>query len=174
MSKDQLLKDIYTERRRLEKNLSSLSEEDMMQPGVVGTWSVKDILVHLVAWEKFLLDWYQAGIQGYPPEIMPVGMSQKAISALNQEIYEKNRGQSLDHVLADFRISFQQTLTVIKAISEDDMFVHGRFEWTGKLMLADYIAGNTCNHYAWAKLHIHKLVKRKNAEGVRDGSIQEP
>jgi uncharacterized damage-inducible protein DinB len=48
-SKDQLLKDISTERRRLEKNLSALNAEDMTQPGVTGAWSVKDILAHLVA-----------------------------------------------------------------------------------------------------------------------------
>lgn len=37
ISKDELLKDIRTERRRLEKNLSTLSAEDMIQPGVTGT-----------------------------------------------------------------------------------------------------------------------------------------
>jgi hypothetical protein len=160
-SKEQLLKDIDTERRRLEKNLFTLSEEDMMLPGVLGTWSVKDILVHIVAWEKLFLDWYQAGIRGSCPDITPVGMSKKAIDALNQDIYEKNRSRSLEDVLSDFRTSYQQTLTTIKAIPEEDMFIRGRFEWTGKLTLADYIAGNTCNHYAWAKLMIRKRARSK-------------
>jgi hypothetical protein len=159
INKDHLLKDIYTERRRLEKNLSTLSAEEMIQPGVIGTWSVKDILMHLVAWEKLLLDWYHAGIQGSHPVITPVGMSKKAIDALNQEIYEKNRRLRLDAVLSDFRTSYQQTLTTIKAIPEDDMFIHGRFEWTGRLTLADYITGNTCNHYAWAKRMIRKQAR---------------
>jgi uncharacterized damage-inducible protein DinB len=52
-SKEQLLRDIYTERRWLEKNLFALSAEEMIQPGVNGIWSVKDILAHLVAWEDF-------------------------------------------------------------------------------------------------------------------------
>ena len=151
ISKDQLLKDIYTERRRLEKILSSLSEEDMIKPGVIGRWTVKDILMHLVAWEKLFLDWYHAGIQVSHPVIMPVGMSKKAIDALNQEIYEKNRSRSLDDVLFDFHTSYQQTLTTIMAIPEEDMFTYGRFEWTGRFTLAEYISGNTCNHYAWAK-----------------------
>jgi hypothetical protein len=159
LSKDQLLKDIYTERRRLEKNLSTLSEEDMLQPGVIGTWSVKDMLVHIVAWEKLFLDWYQAGLQGSCPDITPVGMSKKAIDALNQDIYEKNRCRSLEDVLSDFRTSYQQTLTTIKAIPEEDMFIRGRFEWTGRLTLADYIAGNTCNHYAWVNRMIHKRAR---------------
>ena len=160
-SKAQLLKDIHTERMRLERNLSTLSAEEMSQPGVTGTWSVKDILAHLVAWERLLLEWYQAGLKGYSASTLPVGMSHNAISILNQEIYDSNRSRSLDEILAEFHASYQQMLAVIQEIPESDMFVHGRFDWTGKLTLADYIAGNTCNHYAWAKSQIRKWMKIK-------------
>lgn len=160
-SKDQLLKDIHTERRRLEKNLSVLSAKEMTEPGVMGTWSVKDILAHLVAWEKLLLNWYSTGVQGCTPDIAPVGMSQKSINALNQHIFEKNQGRSLDDILAEFHASYQKVIKVIEAIPEEDLFVHGRFNWTGNLKLVDYIAGNTCNHYAWAKSQIRKRAKHE-------------
>jgi hypothetical protein len=166
-SKDQLLKDIHTERRRLEKNLSALSAEDMIKPGVTGTWAVKDILAHLVAWERLFLDWYYAGVQGCSPAIVPVGMCQSAIDALNQQINEKNRWRSLDDIIAEFHASHQQIVTIIKGIPEEDMFVHGRFSWTGKFTLADYIAGNTCNHYAWAKSQIRKWAKREAGENKK-------
>jgi len=158
-SKDQLLKDIRTERRRLEKNLSGWSAEAMTQPGVAGTWSVKDILAHLSAWEKLFLDWYSAGLQGRVPATLPVGMSQKAMDALNQQIYEKNQRRSLDEVLAEFHASYEVTVRVIEAIPEEEMFARGRFNWTGALTLADYIAGNTCSHYAWAKSQIRKWAR---------------
>ena len=160
-SKDQLLKDIRTERRRLEKNLSILSAEEMIRPGVTGAWSVKDILAHLVSWEKLFLDWYSTGLQGSTPRITPVGMSQKRMDALNQQIYEKNRGRGLDDVLAEFHASHREIMAVIESIPEEDMFVHGRFAWTGTLTLADYIAGNTCNHYAWAKSQLRTWAKRR-------------
>lgn len=82
-SKDKLLKDIHTERRRLEKTLSNLSMEDMIKPGVTGTWSVKDILAHLVAWERLFLDWYHTGVQNCSSTTTPVGMSQRAMDTLN-------------------------------------------------------------------------------------------
>ena len=167
-SKDQLLKDIHTERRRLEKNLSVLSAEDMIQPGVTGTWSVKDILAHVVAWERLFLNWYSTGVQGRTPDITPVGLSQKSIDALNQQIYEKNRWRSLDDILAEFQTSYQEIVTVIEAIPEEELFVHARFDWTGTLTLADYIAGNTCNHYAWAKSQIRKWAKRDTKTGIED------
>lgn len=159
-SKDQLLKDIHTERNRLHKLLSTLAKSEMEQTGIIGAWSVKDILAHLVAWERFLIDWYQAGIQGCAPIITPVGMSKKMIDDLNQDIFEKNQNRPLDEILSEFYATYEEVLNVLETISEQDMFEHNRFEWTGVLTLADYIAGNTCNHYAWAKTQIRKQVKR--------------
>ena len=155
-SKDQLLKDIHAERRQLESNLSALSAGEMICPGVTGSWSVKDILAHLVAWEKLFIGWYQAGLQGGAFTTQPVGMSKIAIDNINQRIYQQNKSRTLDDILAEFHASYQQTITIIEEIPEEDMFTHGRFSWTGKFTLADYIAGNTCNHYAWAKLQIRK------------------
>jgi len=48
-SKAEFLNSIQVERRRLERNFGNLTEIDMTRPGVVGKWSVKDVLAHLVA-----------------------------------------------------------------------------------------------------------------------------
>lgn len=165
-SKKQLLKDIYTERRRLEKNLAVLSAEDMLEPRVTGTWSVKDILAHLVAWERLFLDWYSTGLHGGVSETAPVGMCQKTIDALNQQIYLKNQWRSLEDILADFHTSYQEIVRVIEGIQEEEIFVQNRFHWTGKLVLADYTAGNTCNHYAWAKSQIRNWVRQEGKRGA--------
>jgi len=167
-SKDQLLKDIQTERRRLEKNLFLLSAEDMLQPGVTGVWSVKDILAHLVAWEKLFMEWYQIGVQGGSSTIEPVGMCRTAMDALNQQIYEVNRWRSLDEVISEFHSSHQQVVAVIEGISEGDIFAQDRFTWTGSLTLADYIAGNTCNHYAWANSQIRKWLKQEPGKNLKE------
>jgi hypothetical protein len=159
-SKDQLLKDICTERRRLENILLHLSPEDMVKPGVSGDWSVKDILAHLTAWEKLFIGWYQSGVEGIPTVIGAVGMSKTAIDALNRQIYEKNQNRSLDEITAEFHTSYQQVMSVIERIPEAEIFARSCFEWTGKLTLADYITGNTCNHYAWAKTQIRNWEKR--------------
>jgi hypothetical protein len=118
-----------------------------------------------VAWEKLFLEWYHAGLLGSSPATLPVGMGKRAIDALNQEIYAQNQGRGLEEVLAEFQASYRQILAVIEAIPEGDMFNCGRFSWTGKLALVDYIAGNTCSHYAWAREHISKWVKRETGKG---------
>jgi hypothetical protein len=144
----------------LEKSLAPLSGEEMIQPGVTGNWSVKDILAHIAAWEQLFLSWNRSGIQGHTAGRPPVGMSQRAIDELNQEIYESHRDRGLEEIKAEFSASYRQILAAVEEIPEEDMFARGRYRWTGKLTLADYIAGNTCNHYAWAKGQVRKWRKR--------------
>jgi hypothetical protein len=131
----------------------------MTQRGVVGEWSVKDVLAHLVAWEELFLSWYEAGLHGSIPDTAPVGMSRKAMDALNQQIFIQHRQRSLEDVLSEFRASYRQVLATVQAVPEEDLFAEGRYAWTGKLTLADYIAGNTCNHYHWAKTQIRRWRK---------------
>ena len=157
-SKAQLLKDIQTQRRRLEKNLAKLSASELIEPGVTGSWSVKDLLAHLTAWEQLFLHWCSSG-EGAPTcEIPPVGMSRQAMAVLNEAIFKRNRDRPLEDVAAEFTASFLQIQAAIQDISEEDLFAHGRFPWTGNLTLADYAAGNTCNHYAWANAQIRKWI----------------
>jgi hypothetical protein len=92
--------------------------EDMLQPGVTGTWSVKDILAHLVAWERFFLDWYHTGVQGCSPTTTPVGMSKRAMDTLNQQVYEKNQRRKLDHIIAELHATYREDMAVIEAIPE--------------------------------------------------------
>lgn len=158
-SKAELLKDIQVERRRLENTIAALPKEDMTRSGVVGEWSVKDILAHLAAWEQLFLSWYESGLHGRIPDESPVGMSIRKMDALNQQIYNQYRLSPLEDVLAEFQHSFQQVLATVMEIPEDEMFALGRYAWTGKLALADYIAGNTCNHYYWSKTKIRSWLK---------------
>ncbi len=159
-SKAELLQDIRVERRRLENILAGLAPDEIIKPGVVGEWSVKDVLAHLTAWEQLFLSWYEAGLQGRVAETSPVGMSAKAIDALNQIIYDQYRLCSMEEVLEKFQNSYQQVLAAVEAIPEEDLFAAGRYEWTGKWNLADYVAGNTCNHYHWAKNKIRQAKEK--------------
>lgn len=160
--KAQLLSDIKTQHRRLEDVLIQLSQDTQLIPGVIGHWSVKDILAHLSAWEQLFIGWYHAGDNNEIPQPSPVGMSRKSIDQLNQWIFEIHQQDSLDQVWLEFRASYQQTLEMIESIPEEDIFSHARFAWTGKWTLADYIAGNTCNHYRWAKSKIQAWLTSHN------------
>ena len=156
MDKEGILLRIQTERRWLEKNLASLNDKEMIEPGVTGDWSVKDILAHLVDWEQRFLGWYQAGLRGEIPQTPAPGITWKELDKLNQMIFAQYENQPLAEVKAEFQASYQQVLQTVKAIAHDDIFPVGRFAWTGKSNLAAYILANTTNHYRWAKTQIRR------------------
>ena len=68
-TKANILKLLQVERSRLEQNLSRLSRDDMLQPGVVGEWSVKDVLTHLADWEAHMLIWVETARRGEKVEV---------------------------------------------------------------------------------------------------------
>ena len=154
-----ILQSIETERQRLESNLSALNDEEMVKSGVIGDWSIKDILAHLVDWEQRFLGWYQAGLRGEVPETPAPGLTWNDLDELNLRIYEQNRERSLQSVIQEFNRSYNQVLETVKAIPEEDIFPVGRYAWTGKANLAGYILANTANHYRWAKTGIRKWLR---------------
>jgi hypothetical protein len=171
MNKNELLKKIQDSHRQLERYLfyfeknkegvfvagsnPKFNSEEMLRPGVVGNWSLKDVLVCLIDWEQHFLAWYQTGLRGEIPETPTPGRMRDELKAIEQQI-EETLDRSLENILAEFPISYQQILTTVQAIPEDDMFRPGRYAWTKEATLADYIAVCTFDHYDWAKKHIRK------------------
>lgn len=52
MDRDQLLRRIVTAWRAFGQACHGLSDAALQEPGVVGDWSVKDLLGHLATWEE--------------------------------------------------------------------------------------------------------------------------
>jgi hypothetical protein len=153
-TKAALLEAIHQERTLLEKKIASLTPEEMVWPGSMDSWSVKDILAHLVDWEQRFIGWYEAGRRGEEVHTPAPGMTWRDLPRLNQEGYERHRDCPLADVLADFQSSFQQILALVQSISEEEMFSAERYPWTGNWRLVGYIAGNTCDHYRWARTQV--------------------
>jgi hypothetical protein len=78
------------------------------------------------------------------------------------------RDRPLDEVIADFHASYQQILSVIEKVSEEEMLTPGLYGWTGELPLIAWIAGNTCEHYHWAIQMIHPTSIRRKLISRRD------
>lgn len=159
-NKERIIESIHIERRRLEKNLTSLSDADMMESGVVGEWSVKDILAHLFDWEQRFLGWYEAGLRGEVPETPAPGLKWSQLRILNQRIFEKYQDRALSDIKKEFQSSFEKVLETVNDIPEKDLFKIGRYQWTGKDTIGGFILANTANHYRWAKSRIRNWMKR--------------
>jgi hypothetical protein len=161
-SKSELLASTYTQRAILEQKIKGLSVTELVYPGTMGEWSVKDILQHLVDWEQRWIGWYLAGKRGETVITPEPGYNWRQMGQLNEKYRQKYKDRRLEDVLADFHASYQQIMHLVEEISEDEMLTLNVHSWTGKLPLIAWIAGNTYEHYHWAVQMIHpRAIRRK-------------
>jgi uncharacterized protein (TIGR03083 family) len=161
-NKKQLLEDMQKERAALTDLLADLSASQMTQPGVLGEWSVKDVLGHLIEWEQMVLSWYAAGVKGKTPAVPAEGFKWSELPALNQKIYEKHRDRPLADILKRFDASYRKTTKLVEGLSDKDLFSWGRYAWAGNNALAAYIIGSSSSHYRWARTGIRKGLSIKS------------
>jgi hypothetical protein len=164
-TKATLLEAIHEERALLEKKFAKLTPEEMVWPGSMDNWSVKDILAHLMDWEQRFIGWYEAGWRGEEVHTPAPGMTWCDLPQLNQQVYERHRDRPLEDVLTDFHASYRQILGLVEGMPEEEVFTAGYYPWTGQGALVGYIAANTCHHYRWARRQIRTTKIRKAFPG---------
>jgi len=123
------------------------------------SWSVKDILAHLVDWERRGLIWYRAGLRGEVPKPPDEKYNWRQTPALNHAIYLKHKDVSLAEILEMYERVFDETMAALAGMTEEELFTPNVYEWTGKHLLATYVSANTAAHYRWASALIRKFAK---------------
>ena len=172
-SKAQILKRLETERRRLEQNISGLSREEMLQPGVVGSWSVKDVLAHLADWQARMPAWLSAAQCGEEVETPAPGLTWKQLDILNQRIYEAHRDQSLEEILEYFHRTHDRFMKMVEVLPEEDMLARGHYAFVGKGSVYNWL-GAFAAHDTWGKTQIRKWLKaRGRLENTSRRLVQE-
>lgn len=170
-SKVNLIESISAERGLLERKIAGLTPEELVYPGTMGEWSVKDILQHLVDWEQRWIGWYEAGKRGETVVTPEPGYNWRQMNLLNEKYRLKSKDRPLSEVLAHFSASYMQIMDAIFKVLEEEMLEPGYYPWTGKYPLMVWIAANTCDHYKWAVQMIHPIaIRRKMKSGKRDNS----
>jgi hypothetical protein len=164
-TKDEILSAAQFEREALEQFLSELSPAQMTQTGIVGEWSVKDVLAHLLEWEQMVLNWYATGRQGKTPAVPSEKYNWGQLPQLNQSIYEKHHRRDLADIQKDFKASYKKTLKTIQSLTDEELFTRGHYAWTRNNALAAYFVSCTSSHYRWAKNEIKKGMKKQ--EGTK-------
>ena len=99
MKKQQLLNKLEQAWAAFKTSYTGLTDEQMEAPGVMGEWSVKDILAHVNSWEKEALKYLPLILQGSrPPRYADL---YGGIDAFNAQMAAQARGSSLSEVLKE-------------------------------------------------------------------------
>jgi hypothetical protein len=163
-TKKELLESIRTTRGLLDKKFSKLTPNQMVWPGSMDDWSVKDILAHLVDWEQRFIEWYKAGRRGEIPETPAPGFTWRELPRLNQEGFEQHKNETLEDVLERYEKSYLEVLELVEGMKEQEIFEAEYYAWTGESSLLPWIAANTSSHYNWARRNIRTTVITKECK----------
>ncbi len=147
MTKEKLLQEIRNERMRLEKTLEEVPEQQMVIPGVMDGWTVKDFLAHITVWEQRMITWLEQTLRDEVPDMLPPGLTWDDLDQWNEETYQEHRQRELEEVLLDFKSSYAQALGAVEKISEEDLIDPERYPWREGRPLWIMVAANTSWHY---------------------------
>jgi hypothetical protein len=124
--------------------INRIPEADYEQPGVTGSWSVKDILVHLTRWEAEIIKLiWQVG-KGIQPTT--AHFDQFSVDDTNDRWYQESRDRSLKMVMSDFLGVRNQTIRRVKELSKVELTDPNRFSSLNGKPLWEWIAGDSIDH----------------------------
>jgi hypothetical protein len=125
MTRQQLLKQLDQAWTTFKESYADLSDAQMMEPGVTGHWSVKDILAHVTWWEEEALKHLPLIIKGgRPPRY---SLQYGGIDAFNAQMTEQKRGLSLSLVLRQLDETHRRLIDYVQSMPEEQFTRETRF-----------------------------------------------
>jgi hypothetical protein len=127
-------------------SFEGLSEDELVRPGVVEQWSVKDILAHITTWEEEGLHHLPTVAAGKKP---PTYASQYgSLDGFNALKFEQNSKRSLDEVTTRLDETHARLLAYLDTVPDELLHSKERFR--------NRLKWDTYSHYAMHAKHIQE------------------
>jgi hypothetical protein len=149
VSRSGLLERIDTRWQNLLRSYAGLSESALVEPGVTGTWSVKDIIAHVTVWEDEALAHLPVVLAGKRPPRYSV--THGGINAFNAQMTARNRDLSLAEVLRRRDATHRWLVEFVQGVPESECGGDTRFRRRLRL--------DTYGHYA---VHTNAIRQRRD------------
>lgn len=156
-SKQQILTMLREEFNLWEEFLAGLNEEQITAPQLPSTWSIKDEIVHLWAWQQRTVArqiaalhnsdpdyprWHEAGASKKVSDVDP----DEDVDQANDWIYEAYRDKPWPRAYEEWREQFLRLLELVEAVPEKDLLDPSRYEWMEGYPLSESLQGTYEHH----------------------------
>ena len=153
MTRRQLLTRIDEAWKRLRAAYAGLTPDKLLEPGVTGAWSVRDILAHVTTWEEEALRYLPlVAAGGTPPRY---STTYGGIDAFNARMTEAKRHLSLPAVLYQLEHTHGRLVELVQTAPDPLITSETRFRHRLRL--------DTYSHYSGHAEAIRKWRAQKSA-----------
>jgi uncharacterized damage-inducible protein DinB len=125
VTKQEMLAELSAARAELNQAISGLSPEQMHVTGVVGHWSVKDVLAHLVAWESEVVTALNHVQNKRVPRLLKID----DIDEWNEEQFRVSVRRPLQAIQEDFEGVHRMLRHMIEDFDQDQLTDRRRYLW---------------------------------------------
>ena len=126
--------------------LEMLPDEALVAPGVIGRWSVANLLSILTAWDAEVVTALMQLRAGKTPERLLAALRNPDI--YNAQRFQETQARELDEVFDDFQNSRMKLEEWLSELSERALTDRNHYKALGGVALGRLIAQATCDHEA--------------------------
>jgi hypothetical protein len=156
MNKAGLLQRMREGRAEWDALLAEVPAERLREPGVVGHWSVADVVAHLTAYERWVAGWLTATLQNrqattqelYLRDEVPEGVEDLPEDDYNAWVVAEAANVPPEELLARSRDAHAALVAAVEACPEEALHDAGRWESSEGRSVAEIIPGQCFGHYA--------------------------
>ncbi len=136
--------------------IAQIEPARVTEPGVVGDWSVKDIIAHVIWGEREMVGVIRSrALVGSDLWNLPTDQR-------NAAMVEESRGRSLDEILKENPTLYQGLMAQIKMLKDEELNDAKYFrDMPSNWIPWQVIQGNTWTHYPEHVAHIRTWLARK-------------
>jgi len=115
-AKEELLSKAEAEFKALQEAIRGLDETRLTRT-MLGSWSIREILIHLAGWHREMTPALERLARGEKP--VPEGVSYDDANAWNARFVEAKRGVHFSAVLTELEASYRAFLNAARAVPEE-------------------------------------------------------
>jgi DinB superfamily len=125
MRRGRLLQRLEEAWAAFQESYAGLSDAELMEPGVTGTWSVRDVIAHVTWWEEEALTHLPLILAGGRPPRYSV--THGGIDAFNAKMTAQRQHLSLAAVLEQQAAVHHRLLALVEGVPDDQVAGETRF-----------------------------------------------
>jgi hypothetical protein len=164
MDRTSLFIDLYAGRERLRAALASLPQLALLDR-VDDEWTRKDVIAHIGAWERRLVDLLERLRRGEWPD------DEGETDELNARMFANDRDRPLADVLRGETADWDRFVTAVEGMTDEELFDPHAFGWTQGDPFVEWVTANASEH---VDEHLEQLTRPARAATAAGPDARRP